>query len=258
MLQQFKKDNLTVQVFNNRSELGNNAAAMIAERMKALANEKTYINIVFAAAPSQNETLEALINDHSIQWEKINAFHMDEYIGLNADAPQLFGNFLKTRLFDRVAFNTVNYINGDDTTIEAACMRYSQLLNDNPPDIVCMGIGENTHLAFNDPHIADFNDPATVKTVSLDPACRQQQVNDGCFASLEEVPEYALTLTIPALVSVPYIFCMVPGKTKATAIVNTLTQPVNETYPSTILRKHPEAVLFIDEDSYSIYKNTIQ
>jgi len=254
MLLQFKKDNLTVQVYNDRPSLGTAAASMIGSRIKDLLEHKPSINIIFAAAPSQNETLEALVNDNTIQWDRINAFHMDEYLGLEADAPQSFGNFLKEKLFGRVTFRSINYINAGATDKDAECARYSKLLADNPPDLVCMGIGENTHLAFNDPPVADFNDPEKVKMVSLDLACRQQQVNDGCFTSLDEVPEFALTLTIPMLLSAPFIYCMVPGKTKAAAIVHTLTAHVNETYPSTILRTHPAAILFVDEDSYQNFK----
>jgi glucosamine-6-phosphate deaminase len=131
----------------------------------------------------------------------------------------------------------------------AECTRYNSLLKQYPPDIVCMGIGENGHLAFNDPPVADFNDPLLVKQVTLEAVCRQQQVNDGCFADLEDVPQYAITLTIPVLLSASFISCVVPGSSKARAVFNTLYQPVDTAYPSSVLRTHSNAILWLDRQS---------
>lgn len=251
MQQSIKKDKLEIQIFENRESLGRTAAQLVSEKIKQLLIDKPLINMIFAAAPSQNEFLNALVSDESIEWERINAFHMDEYLGLPQNAPELFSGFLKEKLFGRASFASVNYINGDLLQVDAERERYSQLLIENPTDIVCMGIGENTHIAFNDPHVANFNDPELVKVVQLDLACRQQQVNDGCFESLAHVPEYAMTLTVPALMKGAYLFCIVPGVNKAMAIQHTLTQPVSELYPSTILKTHDNAILFVDKDSYS-------
>ncbi|QMU27380.1 glucosamine-6-phosphate deaminase [Adhaeribacter radiodurans] len=242
-------DALKVDISATRSELGFKAAKMVASKIIELLSQQQLVNIIFAAAPSQNEFLEELSKNDAIAWERINAFHMDEYVGLQEDAPQRFGNFLKIRLFGKVPFRSVNYLNGLAENIQEECARYTALLESNPTDIVCMGIGENAHIAFNDPHVADFNDPHLVKIVDLDEACRQQQVNDGCFTTLNEVPTYALTLTVPALMRAKYAFCIVPGPTKAQAIHNTLQSDIQELYPSTILRKHPEAILFIDKES---------
>ncbi|MCQ6957192.1 glucosamine-6-phosphate deaminase [Mucilaginibacter aquariorum] len=251
MLQNIKEDKLEVFVSENRAILGNTAAKLASEKIKQLLGTKPFINIIFAAAPSQNEFLAALVADNSIEWQKTNAFHMDEYLGLPADAPELFSSFLREKIFGRVPFASVNCINGSMVNFEAECTRYSNLLKENPADIVFMGIGENTHIAFNDPHVANFNDPELVKVALLDPACRQQQVNDGCFDTLTDVPTYALTLTVPALMSASYIFCMVPGINKAAAVKLTLEQPVSERYPSTILKTHEGAMLFVDRDSFS-------
>ena len=251
----FKKDKLDILVFDDRQLLGEAAAAMVSDKIRDLLSQKKDVNIIFAAAPSQNEFLQALVNDTSIAWQNVNAFHMDEYLGLDEGSPVLFGSFLRSRIFGLVPFQSVNYINASAPDIQKECERYTELLTDNPPDIVCMGIGENTHIAFNDPHKADFNDPKSIKMVSLDLVCRQQQVNDGCFETLKEVPAYALTLTIPALMKAPFIYCMVPGKTKAAAVWHTLAQPVTEDHPSTILKTHNAATLFLDEDSYSNIKN---
>jgi len=247
----FKKDKLEVQSFASRQQMGIAAAGYVANRIAQLLQIKDEANIVFAAAPSQNEFLAELIKK-DIPWKKINAMHMDEYIGLPDGAPQRFGQFLDNAIFSKQTFKSVNYLNGNAADPEIECERYAGLLKIYPPDICCMGIGENTHLAFNDPPVADFNDPHLVKVVELDAACCQQQVNDGCFDKLDAVPKNAITLTIPALLMANYIYCMVPGKTKAQAVKHTLNEPVSELYPSTILRQHNNAVLFIDDDSGSL------
>ena len=228
--------------------MGEAAAAMAADRIRLLLQEKETLNIVFAAAPSQQEFLESLAADAGIPWERINAFHMDEYIGLEATAPQGFGNFLKERIFSKAPFRSVHYLNGNAPDMQQECERYAALLRQGV-DIVNMGIGENTHIAFNDPHVADFADPQLVKVVDLDYACRQQQVNDGCFETFAQVPTHALTLTVPALMQASYVFCMVPGPNKAAAVKHTLFDGISEKYPSTVLRRHPRAVLFVDKDS---------
>lgn len=245
----FQKDLLTVNQYDTRAEMGKAAAADIKARILALLDEKESINMIFAAAPSQNEVLAALAADAEIPWNRINAFHMDEYIGLSADAPQGFGNFLKTHIFGLVSFKSVNFINisAPDANIESE--RYAALLTEYPADIVVMGIGENGHIAFNDPPVADFNDPKMVKPVQLDEICRNQQVNDGCFATLDDVPSTAITLTVPTLFAGKYIFCVVPGKTKANAVNATINGPVSTACPATILRKHENAVLYLDCDS---------
>ncbi|HEX8023258.1 glucosamine-6-phosphate deaminase [Mucilaginibacter sp.] len=254
MLKKIKAEKLEVIVLENRASLGQTAAKKVSEAIKLLLLTKPLINMIFAAAPSQNEFLAALVNDNSIEWQKISAFHMDEYLSLPHAAPQLFSSFLKRMLFERVPFASVNYIGGNAANYKAECERYASLLKNNPVDIVCMGIGENTHIAFNDPHVANFHDPEIIKRVQLDQACRQQQVNDGCFETLNAVPEYALTLTIPALVAATYIFCMVPGANKADAVKYTLQEPVSERYPSTILKAHNNAILFVDTNSFGLIK----
>lgn len=249
LVKEFIADRLHVYQYISRSEMGRQAAAMAEEEIVFQLRNKRELNIIFAAAPSQNEFLEALVKSTAIEWERINAFHMDEYIGLPQNAPQRFSTFLKDRIFDRVPFQSVHLLNPENSTPEEECERYGSLLETFPPDIVCMGIGENGHIAFNDPPVADFHDPKKVKIVDLDLVCRQQQVNDGCFESLDKVPSQALSLTIPALIQAGKLFCMVPAATKANAVYNTLHQPVIEKYPSTILRTHPSAKLFLDNDS---------
>ena len=244
----FKADLLSVNIYDTRKNMGMAAAADIAACMKKLLAEKDEIYMIFAAAPSQNEMLEALIAEEGVEWGRVHALHMDEYVNLPADAPQGFGNFLRRAIFDKVPFASVNLI-GTDADSDATCARYDALLTEHPVDIVCMGIGENGHIAFNDPHVADFNDPLRIKKVDLDLKCRQQQVNDGCFASLDQVPTHALTLTIPTLFNVRNVFCVVPAATKADAVYNTVTGPVSEVCPASILRRHANAILYADSDS---------
>jgi glucosamine-6-phosphate deaminase len=244
----FKAGKLNVEIFQTRLQIGQEAAKAVGIQIRLLLLKQNVVNIIFAAAPSQNEFLMEL-QKQAIEWSKVNAFHMDEYVGLPADAPQGFGNFLKERLFSALPFKAVYYLNGNAGDLDAECDRYATLLIEFPADIVCMGIGENTHIAFNDPHVADFNDDKLVKVVDLDMACRQQQVNDGCFDAINEVPEYALTLTIPALTRPKYIYCMVPGEKKAQAVAYTINEEVNARHPSTILRTHDHATLYVDADS---------
>lgn len=247
-MKEFNVDRLQVRLYENRQDIGTDAAAMTASRISELLRTQDTVNIIFAAAASQNEFLAALVKE-KIDWSKVNAFHMDEYIGLPKNAEQRFGHFLNEGIFSKVPLKAVYYLDGAAEDIQAECSRYSALLHKYPVDITCMGIGENTHLAFNDPHVADFKDPNDVKVVDLDEACKQQQVNEGCFPEVKDVPSYALTLTIPALLKAPTIFCIVPGATKADAVYHTLKDPVNEIYPSTILRTHPNTFLFIEKES---------
>lgn len=251
MIKEIKKDKLTVKAYDTRRSMGSEAAREASARIREMLALKDEVNIIFAAAPSQNEFLAGLVSDPKIEWGRINAFHMDEYVGLDRNAPQGFGNFLRDRLFGKVPFKSVNYLDGNAKDIEEECRRYTGLLEAKPTDIVCMGIGENGHIAFNDPHVAKFDDAMRVKVVELDEICRQQQVNDGCFKSIREVPVLALTLTIPALLSCDCIYCMVPGKTKANAVYHTLYGEVSEKCPASILRTHKNAVLYIDADSGS-------
>jgi len=243
------KDKLTVKIYDSRAEMGKAAGTEAAQKIKELIAKKGKVNMIFAAAPSQNETLETLVADKEIDWSKVHAFHMDEYIGLSADAPQGFGNFLRDRLFGLVPFGSVNYIYAEGETPEETCARYTKLIEENPIDIVCLGIGENGHIAFNDPWVADFNDEYVIKKVALDEVCRQQQVNDGCFATIDDVPKYALTLTVPTLFNADYLFCTVPAPTKADAVYKTVNNDINEDLPATIMRTHDNAVMYCDPDS---------
>lgn len=250
MLKSFRKDALLVEVFPSRSLMGQAAAQDIEAAICRVLAEKDACNVIFAAAPSQNEVLAGLAASQKIDWRRVHAFHMDEYAGISPEAPQGFANFLRRALFEKVPLGGIEYL---DCTAEpeTETRRYAALLAQYPADLVIMGIGENGHIAFNDPHVADFQDPLAVKTVELDEKCRLQQVHDGCFRDLDAVPTHAMTLTIPTLCRPAQVFCIVPAKTKAPAVRSTLNGPISESCPASILRRHPNAVLYLDPDSAS-------
>ncbi len=252
----FKKGMLKVRIYPDREEMGKDAAKDVSAAIQQLQETKDEINMIFAAAPSQSDFMKELIADENIRWEKINAFHMDEYIGLAKDAPQGFGNFLKERIFDIAPFKSVNLINGQAADPEAECKRYAGLLEQHPVDIVCLGIGENGHIAFNDPPVADFSDPKLVKVVELDMPCRQQQVNENLFTGIDLVPTHAVTITIPALLRAQQMFCMVPAKNKAEAVYATLNGKISEACPASILRTKKGVILYLDKDSASLLDKT--
>ncbi len=246
-LAQIKFEELTIRIYESRGEMGDAAAKDASACINRVLAEKGEANIIFAAAPSQNEFLRSLL-EKPVDWERVNALHMDEYIGLSSDAPQGFGNFLRRAIFDHVPLKSISYIAFPGLGAEEMASRYTRILALYPPDIVFMGIGENGHIAFNDPGEADFMDPLPVKVVTLDDVCRQQQVNDGCFATLADVPELAITLTIPTLINVPHVLCIVPGAAKAAALRDTAFGPIAEACPASILRRKHGAMLYTETE----------
>ena len=243
-------EKLSIHIFSAREDMGVAAAADAAKRINRLIARNGVANVVFAAAPSQNDLLENLLKS-DIDWSKVRAFHQDEYVGIDADEPAGFGNFLDRAIFKKVKFKELHYLLCDANEAEQKCESYSQLLQQYPIDLIFLGIGENGHLAFNDPAVADFNDPKMVKIVELDDVCRQQQVNDGCFATLDDVPKQAMTMTMSLIMSIPEAICVVPTIRKATAVYNALCGDVTTACPASILRNHPNAALYLDKDSAS-------
>jgi glucosamine-6-phosphate deaminase len=240
---------LDLYIAATRKELGQKAAADIADAIRAELKRKTHLRIVFAAAPSQSEMLSALIDQPGIDWSRITAFHMDEYIGLPANSPQRFGNWLRGAFFDHVPLSGYYLIEPGDEP-EEACREYAFRLAEAPIDFVLLGIGTNGHLAFNDPP-ADLEDPVAVKVVELDEVCRQQQVDDDCFATLGEVPRRAITLTVPALLAGRRLFCCIPGTNKSVAVRAMVEDPVSGDCPATALRLHRHCTVYLDRDSSS-------
>ena len=247
-----KYGEVVLRVYGTRSEMGKAAAAEAGIVMRRMLSEKDEISCIFAAAPSQNEFLASLIEEDGIDWTRVNAYHMDEYVGLGLEDEPAFSHFLTEAIFSKVPFKSINLINGKAKSAEAEAERYSGLLNAIDVDITFMGIGENGHIAFNDPAFADFNDSKTVKIVELDDVCRMQQVHDGCFPSFDDVPKKAMTVTIPKLVSARKIFCIVPTDKKAEAVRNALTGPVATSCPASILRTVPGVSMYIDAAAASL------
>ena len=249
-MKQLQTDKLQTFVYNTRKEMGDAAGKEAARLIRAVIEERGECNVVFAAAPSQNETLAALLASE-VDFTRVRAFHMDEYVGLDLSRRESFARYLFDHVFSKAPFLEVHYL---PATLpeERATEEYTALLERYPTDVVLMGIGENGHIAFNDPPVADFQDPLAVKRVALDDVCRMQQVHDGCFPDFDSVPKYALTLTVPALLRAKHLVCTVPAATKARAVLAMLTGPVGEACPATALRRHGDAKLYLDGDASSL------
>lgn len=252
LLHQFRADQLNVYVYETRAQMGAAAATVVAAELRRLIREHQRAIGIFASAPSQNEFLDALVAAPDVEWTSVIAFHLDEYLGLDEEAPQSFRHYLIERLVKRVPLAEFHGLRGEAANPKAVCANYASLLAFKPPDFAALGIGENGHLAFNDPPVCDFNDPEAVKVVELEDACRQQQVNDGCFSSLEAVPHRALTLTIPTLMACAKLFLSVPGPRKQQAIKKTLQGPITTGCPASILRMHEDAHLFLDREAAAL------
>ncbi|MGD7788679.1 6-phosphogluconolactonase [Propionibacteriaceae bacterium Y1700] len=237
-----------VEVFADRAAMGARAAQDVADELRARLAKQDIVRMIFAAAPSQSDALAALASAEGIDWSRVHAFHMDEYIGLPADHEAGFGNWLRSHIFDRLPLGRVELLwPGDDP--QAAAKTYAAKLTEAPIDLVLMGVGQNGHIAFNDPPVADFDDPVAVKVVELDDVCRQQQVDDDCFDTFDDVPTHALTVTVPALISGERLFCVVPTEAKRDAVRNMLTAPISEACPATALRTHPDCTVYLDPGS---------
>jgi glucosamine-6-phosphate deaminase len=240
---------LNIHRYESAVEMGRAAARQVADRIRAHAAEHEIVPIVFATGESQLETLRALTAIPDIPWDRVVGFHMDEYIGITDKHPASFRLYLRQELTSKVPIREFHKIAGDGDNPEKFCLQYSQLLRESNPLLCLGGIGENGHLAFNDPPSADFNDPVDVKIAELDQACRQQQVNEGWFRSLGDVPLRAITLTIPALLRIPELFISVPGERKRAIMRRTIHDPISTACPATILRTHSNTHIFVDGKS---------
>ncbi len=256
LIKTFKAGQLNVAVYATRAQMGAAAGEALAETMRGLITEKGRAIGLFAAAPSQDETLAALVAAPDLEWTSVIAFHLDEYLGLNEDAPQSFRRYLIDRLVMRVPLAEFHGLRGEAANPAAVCQNYARLmefkLEFKPPDFAALGIGENGHLAFMDPPVCDFNDPQVLKVVDLDEACRQQQVNDGCFATLNDVPRRALSVTVPTMMRCAKLVLSVPGARKQAAVERALNGPVTTACPASILRTHPDAWLYLDAESAAL------
>ncbi len=242
---------MDVRIFSTRVEMGQASAALGAAEIARVIERDGRAVVVFASAVSQDQFLDALAQTDRVDWSKVTAFHMDEYIGIGPGHSASFRKFLNDKLWSRVKPAVFHQLTGEAPDIEAEIRRYSALLEQEKPSICFAGIGENGHLAFNDPPV-DFNDPQLVRAVQLDDVCRAQQVFDGAFPHIMDVPRTALTMTIPALTRIPTIILNVPGSNKAEAVKRTVEGPVTPDCPASILQQHPNASLFVDVESASL------
>jgi glucosamine-6-phosphate deaminase len=240
---------LRAEVFPSRPMMGLAAARAVADALRDLLAREGRAAVIFASAPSQNEFLAALRQEPGIEWPRLTAFHLDEYVGVAPDHPASFRRFLVDRLFAHVKVAAFHGLDGQAKDLAAECARYAALLRREAPALAILGVGENGHLAFIDPPVCDFAERADVRVVALDEPCRRQQVHDGCFPSLADVPRTALSLTVPYLLRVPRAVAIVPGPAKRAAIAAALDGPVTTACPASILRRHRDATLFLDEDS---------
>ena len=247
-------DSLTAVIYPDRRSMGEAAARYVADHLRKLLDERTVdVRIVVGSAPSQDDFFRFLTSpDHvgEVDWDRVTVFHMDEYVGLPASHPQSFRTYQREHFLSKVGVGAFHPIRGEAPDPKAECERLSQLLAERPIDLVCLGIGENGHLAFNDPP-APFDDTELVKVVELDAACRQQQVNDGCFPAVNMVPRHAITLTLRVFQEAAKLSGVVPGSRKAPAVAATIEGPISEDCPATMMRHHPDARVFLDEDSAS-------
>jgi len=246
----FQADKLQVKIYEDETVLGAAAADNVEQLLNAAIADRGSANLILATGTSQFAFLEAM-QQKDINWSAITVFHLDEYKGLSAQHPASLRRYLKERILDTVMPGQVYLINGDAENLEEELQAYQKLLMSHPVDVACIGIGENGHIAFNDPPVADFNDPLLIKVVELDEACRMQQLGEGWFPSFDDVPKEAVTLTIPAIMNSRAISCVVPGKRKTQAVQNTLNAPVSTSCPASILRNHPDTILFLDKASAS-------
>lgn len=247
---EFKKEKLFVNISETEKAAGEASALFVAKHLNDAIKSKGSANLILATGASQFAFIEA-IKKLDIDWSKVTAFHLDEYIGISATHPASFRKYLKEKIIDDVKPKKMYYINGDVDDIDNEIANYEKLLKEYPADVACIGIGENGHIAFNEPDVADFNDPKLVKIVQLDDVSRNQQLGEGWFDTLDDVPKEAISLTIPAMMNAKVISCMVPDKRKAEAVYNTLNGEITTDCPATILRKHDNCVLFLDKDSAS-------
>ncbi|MGB7266449.1 MAG: glucosamine-6-phosphate deaminase [Terracidiphilus sp.] len=245
----FQIDSLNVEVHPDSKSSGCAAAKAASQVINNQSKGQDRISVVFATGASQLDMLDALVKQRDIAWTKIAGFHLDEYVSIDEKHPASFRRYLREHLTKRVSLCEFNEIDGNAPDLERFCAAYAKRLKESDPQLCLLGIGENGHLAFNDPGEADFDDPRDMKVVHLDFACREQQAAEGWFGSWEEVPDRALTLTIPTIMRIPKLILTVPGERKAQIVKRTLREAVSENCPATILRTHPDATLFLDAES---------
>ena len=242
-------------IYKTKIEMGTAAGTHAAETIKAAIESKAEANIILATGTSQIETLNALVAAPGIDWPKVTMFHLDEYIGLGPDHPASFRKYLKERFVDRLPpLKAVHFVNGE-TDPRQECQRLGAIIAEHPIDAALVGIGENGHLAFNDPP-ADFDTEDPFIIVELDERCRKQQLGEGWFETLEQVPRRAISMSIKQIMKSACLIVSVPEERKAEAVKNTLEGPVSNKCPASILQTHDNCKIFLDEDAASLLSQT--
>ncbi len=246
---------MKLDISDSKIEMGRRAAARAAEKMCAAIAQRGEARVIFASAASQFEFIEALIARTEIDWSKVRGFHLDEYVGLAADHPASFRRFLKERLLAKLPcpVKSFTFVGGDAPDTAAECARLEAAIREKPVDLACIGIGENGHIAFNDPP-ADFETKAAYAVVALDEVCRRQQVGEGWYPNLDAVPTHAFSMTVPQIMAAQAIVVIVPDDRKAKAVSMAVDGPVTNMCPSSILRTHPDCVLYLDKPAASLLK----
>ncbi len=245
-------DDLSVQIYNYEADLAQDTAQTVRKFLQDILEVRETARVIFATGNSQIQFLDILTALDGIDWSRIVCFHLDEYLGIDAEHSSSFRYYLRERIEKKVKPKKFNYIEGDTLQPLKECDRYTRLLCLQPIDLCLLGVGANGHLGFNEPSVADFQDSQTIKLVRLDAVNHQQQVTEGHFPNLESVPKYAFTLTIPAICSASKIFCLAPGKHKAKVVKQMLQGDITKNFPASILRQQPQAKLFLDEGSVSL------
>ncbi len=248
-VRKLKVGTLKVEVHPNGKAAGEAAANAVAARLRQLETTMQDLAVIFATGMSQLVTLHRLTSMQDLPWSEILGFHLDEYIGPDANHPASFRRYLRENLTSRVAMRKFFEIDGSSPDPQSVCREYALKLQRAKPQICLLGVGDNGHLAFNDPEEADFHDPADVKIVDLDSITRQQQVTDGWFKTPQEVPSQAITVTIPALFRVPRLIVVISGKRKTDILRRVMEEPISPACPATILRTHPDATAYLDTDA---------
>ena len=250
-LHRFQSGQAQVEIFSSSTAAGNAAAEKAAQVIRAAISSRGRARVIAATGNSQIPLVEALVKQ-KIDWTSVELFHMDEYVGMKPDHPASFQHWIRTRIAEKVHPWRTHYLRGDAPNIDTEMSAYAQLLNREPIDVAFVGFGENGHIAFNDPPVADFHDPQTIKLITLDDACRKQQAGEGHFNDVASVPPHALTLTCTGLFRAEAWICNVPDLRKAEAVKNALEGPVSETCPASLVQRHPNSFVFLDSESASL------
>jgi glucosamine-6-phosphate deaminase len=238
-------ERLSLRIYPEQPDMAQGAVDFVVSYLGQLLSEGGSARIILASGGSQMQFLQALTKA-DLPWPQITAFHLDEYLGLAANHPASFRNYMQELVADRVPLGQFHYLDGETLEPLGECRRYAQLLAAQPIDLCLLGVGDNGHLAFNDPAVANFQDPDPVKIIKLAEKSRQQQVDGGFFAQLTQVPQYAITLTLATIAQARCLVCLAPGPRKAAIVQRLLTEPIGPQLPATLLRQHPQAQLFLD------------